>query len=97
MNFDKQELLKIADLSKLSIEDDKAVQLTQDLSNILALVAKMDNLNTESVEPLAHPLDQVQPLRQDQVTEANQRELLQELAPKTYAGLYIVPKVIDQE
>jgi aspartyl-tRNA(Asn)/glutamyl-tRNA(Gln) amidotransferase subunit C len=55
----------------------------------------MQSVDTESVEPLAHPLDVVQRLRIDEVTEENQRESLQKLAPASEDGLYLVPKVLE--
>ena len=97
MSFDIKTLEKIADLSKLNISGEQAEHAAQDIDKILKLVAKMNTANTENIEPLLNPMDQYQPMRTDQVTEHNQRELFQRIAPKTYAGLYIVPKVIDQE
>ena len=55
----------------------------------------MQSVNTDSVAPLAHPLDVTQRLREDEVTESNRRDELQQLAPEVEEGLYLVPKVIE--
>jgi aspartyl-tRNA(Asn)/glutamyl-tRNA(Gln) amidotransferase subunit C len=70
-------------------------QYTQDLSGMLDLVAQMNALNTDAVHPMAHPLEQNQRLRPDRVTESNQREQFQIIAPQVESGLYLVPKVIE--
>ena len=65
------------------------------MQNILALADQMQTINTEGVAPVSNPLDASQKLRPDMVTEENQRELFQSLAPATEAGLYLVPRVVD--
>jgi aspartyl-tRNA(Asn)/glutamyl-tRNA(Gln) amidotransferase subunit C len=55
----------------------------------------MNQANTTNVEPMAHPLDSVQRLRADEITETNQRELLQSGAPAVRDGFYLVPRVIE--
>lgn len=88
---------KIAHLAKLIIPESKNQSMKKELNKILDLVTKMDEVDTTMVEPLSHPYDVSQPLREDIVTETNQRTLLQKIAPQTEAGLYIVPVVIESE
>ena len=88
---------KIANLSKLIIPKNENDSLLQVLNKTLSLVAKMNKVNTSTTEPLAHPYDEIQILRKDQITETNQRDLFQKNAPQVYAGLYMVPVVIDKE
>lgn len=97
MSLSTEQIKKIAHLARLTIPDDQVERLKKDLDNILSLVTKMNELDTGSIAPLAHPLEEKQPLRADQITEINQRELFQKIAPYTNAGLYIVPKVIEGE
>ena len=66
-----------------------------DLSNILELVEQMNAVDTSGVTPMSHPLDAVQRLREDVVTEIDRREQFQAIAPLTEDGLYLVPKVIE--
>lgn len=86
---------KIAHLARLGIEQADIESYAQDLSNILSLVAEMNALNTDNVQAMAHPLDQIQRLRADVVSECNQREQFQAIAPQVDTGLYLVPKVIE--
>ena len=86
---------KVARLAKLTIPDDQRASLTRDLTNILALVEKMDAENTDNITPIAHPLNVTQPLRPDNISEKDQRALFQENAPEVVEGLYIVPKFVE--
>jgi len=65
------------------------------LTDILAFVEQLNSVDTTGVEPLAHPLDATQRLRPDEVTETNNRENFQKVAPETESGLYLVPQVIE--
>lgn len=95
MSFDQSEVEKIANLAKLAIDADEAQQITADLARILGLVAVMEQVDTSDVEAMAHPLHMTQRLRPDSVTETDQRELYQRVAPAAEAGLYLVPRVIE--
>ena len=97
MSFSHEDIEKIADLARISVNNDQIEQLSDDLSNILEMVGKINRAETDDVAPLANPLDATQPLREDAVTESNQRERFQAIAPNVHSGLYIVPKVIDAE
>ncbi len=65
------------------------------INDILAMVDTMQAVDTADVEPMANPLDAVQRLRDDIVTESNQRDSFQAIAPDADEGLYLVPKVIE--
>ena len=95
MSLTKQDVENIAHLARLAIDESDIPQYADNLSNILELVEQMDSINTESAEPMAHPLDAVQRLRKDEVTETNRRDHFQQVAPVTENGLYLVPKVIE--
>jgi len=95
MAFDKSEVEKIAHLARLHISDSEADEVTARIGDILSLIDQMQSVNTDAVEPLAHPLDVVQRLREDEITEKDQREELQTLAPNSQDGLYLVPKVLE--
>ena len=89
------EVAKIAHLARLAVTPDDAAALGRDLSNILDLVAQMDAVDTSGVEPMAHPLEMAQRLREDRVSEENQRDRYQSNAPAVERGLFLVPKVIE--
>ena len=95
MSFDQFEVEKAAHLARLAVSDDEAKHLTTDLSRILDLVAVMDEVDTSEVAAMAHPLHMTQRLRADEVTETDQREQYQKIAPATEDGLYLVPRVIE--
>jgi aspartyl-tRNA(Asn)/glutamyl-tRNA(Gln) amidotransferase subunit C len=84
-----------AHLARLGIESQDVESYAKDLSGMLDLMTQMNNLNTDGVIPMAHPMDQAQRLRSDEVTEQDNREKFQAIAPQVEAGLYLVPKVIE--
>lgn len=95
MSLGPDDVKNIAHLARLSI-DDKAIDgYAKNLSSILDLVEQMNSVDTTDVVPMAHPQDVAQRLREDQVSEQNQRDQFQAIAPNTEAGLYLVPKVIE--
>lgn len=95
MSLTAEEVDKIAWLARLSINPGKVDAYARDLSSILGFVEQMSAVDTAGIAPMAHPLDQAQRLRADQVSEIDQRELFQSIAPRVEAGLYLVPKVIE--
>ena len=84
---------RICDLAQLDL--DSAARLGADLERIIGMIDQLAELDAAAVAPLAHPLDLTQRLRDDVVTETDQRELFQALAPATADGLYLVPRVIE--
>lgn len=95
MALTADDVKKIAHLARLGIEQQDVDSYAKDLSGMLDLMTKMGDVNTDGVEPMAHPMDQAQRLRSDTVTEQNHREKFQAIAPQVEAGLYLVPKVIE--
>ena len=95
MTLKSEDVKNIAHLARLEIRDDAIEHYAQDLSNILDLVDQMNQVDTEGVQPMAHPLDAQQRLRADEVTESNQRDKFQAIAPDVENGLYRVPRVIE--
>lgn len=95
MSLTVDDVNKIAYLARLGIDAQDTESYAQDLSGMLDLVAQMSAVNTDDVTPMAHPLDQAQRLRPDQVIETSNREAFQAIAPQVEAGLYLVPKVIE--
>lgn len=95
MTIQRTDVENAAHLARIAIDEQDIEGYTQDLANILALVDQMQAVNTDNIEPMAHPTDAVQRLRPDQVTETDRRDRYQAIAPATENGLYLVPKVID--
>jgi aspartyl-tRNA(Asn)/glutamyl-tRNA(Gln) amidotransferase subunit C len=95
MSLERDDVKKIAHLARLAIDEADIPGYATNLSNILHLVEQMNAVNTDNVSPMAHPLDAVQRLRADEVTESDQRAHFQEHAPAVEDGLFLVPKVIE--
>lgn len=95
MSISREDIEKVAVLARIKVDDEQVSALETDLGNILDLVDQLGAANTDAVAPMAHPLDAVQTLRPDVVTESNQREAFQAIAPATEDGLYLVPRVIE--
>ena len=95
MSLSAEDVAKIAHLARLAVEPEQSETLGRELSNILDLVAQMDSVDTDSVTPMAHPLEMAQRLREDVVSEEDRRDSYQSNAPAVENGLFLVPKVIE--
>ncbi|WP_237057814.1 Asp-tRNA(Asn)/Glu-tRNA(Gln) amidotransferase subunit GatC [Microbulbifer sediminum] len=95
MSVDKQTVEQLAELARIAISEETIDEVGKRLGNVLQLVDQLQSVHTEGVAPMAHPLDEVQALRPDEVTEPDRREEFLQLAPQSEQGLYLVPKVID--
>ncbi len=95
MTLDKSELQKIAWLARLAIDEQDIPHYSTNLSNILGLIEQMNTVDTSNILPVAHPLDLYAWLRPDNITETDQREHFQKIAPSTGKGFYLLPKVIE--
>jgi aspartyl-tRNA(Asn)/glutamyl-tRNA(Gln) amidotransferase subunit C len=95
MTLKTQDVRDIAHLARLQIDDADVEQYTNELSSILALFDQMNAQDTTDILPMAHPMDAIQRLRPDVVSEDNQRDKFQAIAPDVEQHLYRVPKVIE--
>ncbi|MBX3709806.1 MAG: Asp-tRNA(Asn)/Glu-tRNA(Gln) amidotransferase subunit GatC [Gammaproteobacteria bacterium] len=96
MSLTSDDVKKIAHLARLNLSESDITFYTPQLSSILHFIEQLNHASTSSVEPLAHPLDISQRLRADVVTEPDLRDKYQHIAPQVNAGLYLVPKVIEE-
>ena len=95
MTLKTDDVRDIAHLARLQIDDANVEQYTSELSSILALFDQMNEHDTSNILPMAHPMDATQRLRPDVVSETNQRDKFQSIAPDVEKHLYRVPKVIE--
>ena len=95
MSLDNNKVKEIAYLARLSIENSELEQSTKELNNILSLMDQLGEIDTGDAEPMAHPVEMSQRLRDDQVTEGDLSEEFQEIAPKTGNNHFLVPTVIE--
>jgi len=90
-----EQIARVADLARLELTAEEAAALQQQLNGILAMVDAMASVDTSGVEPMSHPQQAMQRLRDDSVTEHDERAAFQAIAPAVEDGLYLVPKVIE--
>ena len=95
MNIERQEIEKLATLARIAIDESTIAEVTERLGSVLELVDQLQAADTSGVEAISHPMQGTQRLREDEVTELNQRQALQAIAPDTEEGLFLVPKVIE--
>lgn len=95
MSVSASDVRRIAHLARLGIDEEQISGYAAELSRILDFVRQLEGADTKGVAPMAHPLDTRLRLREDRVTEADQREEFLPLAPESTSGLYLVPRVIE--
>jgi len=95
MSLTLDDVRRIAHLARIEVTDAELRAVQQQLNGILGLVAQLQAVETTGIAPMAHAQNVTLRLRDDAVTEPDQRELFQSLAPAVEAGLYLVPKVIE--
>jgi len=95
MAIEHADVQRAAHLARIGLDDADAEQYVDDLSRILNMVDRLQEVDTSQIAPLSHPLDATQPLRPDEVTESDERECYQRAAPQVSEGLYLVPRVVE--
>lgn len=95
MSLDKEEVRTIAHLARLSIDESRLDAMASELSTVLALVERLNEVDTSGIEAMAHPVSSALHLRADAVTEPDEREALQAPAPAVHEGYFTVPRVIE--
>ncbi|WP_035383225.1 Asp-tRNA(Asn)/Glu-tRNA(Gln) amidotransferase subunit GatC [Ferriphaselus sp. R-1] len=95
MSLTTDDVKKVARLARLAMSEQEILSAQAQLNNIFDLIAEMQAVDTTGITPMSHAQDVVQRLRADVVTESDQRELFQSIAPQVEAGLYLVPQVIE--
>ena len=99
MALTPHDIARVANLARLELRPDETERVLRQLNGFFTLVAQMEAIDTDGVEPLAHPAailgDVALRLRDDIASEPNQREASQRSAPAVERGLFLVPKVIE--
>jgi len=94
MSITPEIIANVARLAKLQLDQSALDAYTKDLTKIIEMVDILQQVDTDGITPMSHPLSSAARVREDIVSEHNQRELMQSIAPETAKGLYLVPKVI---
>lgn len=95
MSLSLDDVKRIAHLARLAVSEDEARSTLVQLSGIFNLIEQMQAVDTSAIEPMAHAQDVILRMREDVVTEGDEHQLFQSVAPQVEAGLYLVPKVIE--
>ena len=95
MTMDLKTIKHIAKLSRISLEDEKAKKLATDLSSIFEFIEKLNELNTNDVEPLTSIAETTLKFRKDEVKSENIREKILKNSPSNNKDFFVVPKVVE--
>lgn len=95
MAIELADVSRAAHLARIGVSEEEAAGYVDDLSHILEMADQLASIDTDGIEPLSHPLDALQPLRHDEVTETNHRDTYQACAPAVEKGLFLVPRVVE--
>jgi len=95
MSLSIEDVKNIANLARIELAEGDAEATRDKLNSIFGLIEQMQAVDTRAVEPMSHPQDVAQRLRDDVVTESDHREAFQKIAPQTDGGLYLVPRVVE--
>ena len=101
MSLSLADVEKVARLARLAMNEQELQAAQAQLNNIFGLIAEMQAVDTKGITPMSHAQELSQRLREDVVTEADQREAFQAIAPRindipqVERGLYLVPQVIE--
>lgn len=95
MSLGLDDVYRIAELAHVGINEEAAQRMQAELNDIFKMIERIQAVDTEEVEPMMHPLDGVQRLREDKVVFGNNREENMKNAPEEFEGLFLVPQVIE--
>jgi len=95
MKISKDDVIKVSELARLEFKEEEVEKFTQQLGNILEHIEKLNELDTDNVEPTSHVLDISTPLREDKVVEWLSTEEVLKNAPESEDDFFVVPQVIE--
>ena len=95
MSLTLSDVHRIAHLARIEITEEQARATAAQLNDIFAMIERIGQVDTAGVEPMTHPLDGIQRLRDDLVERPPEREDLLRNAPEQQDGLFLVPRVIE--
>ena len=95
MSVDKTTVSRVARLARINIDDDRLKPMAQELSSIMNWIEQLNEVNTDSVEPLASVTGHALPMRDDVVTDGEMADQIVQNAPESMSGFFVVPKVVE--
>ena len=95
MKISKEDVIKVSELARLEFKEEEVQKFTEQLGNILEYIEKLNELDTDNVEPTSHVLDISTPLREDKVLKMLSTEEVLQNAPESEDDFFVVPQVIE--
>lgn len=95
MSITKDIVLKVANLNRLAINDERAEKLAPELGKIMGFIEQLSEVDTDGIEPLANVVDQDLRLRKDEISDGDYRDKILANAPEATQGFFAVPKVVE--
>jgi aspartyl-tRNA(Asn)/glutamyl-tRNA(Gln) amidotransferase subunit C len=95
MSLSIEQIMRVAGLARIELAEGDTEATRGKLNSILELIEQLQAVDTRGIEPMSHPQDLAQRLRDDVAIESDARDAFQAIAPRTENGLYLVPKVIE--
>ena len=95
MSLSPDDVKRVAMLARIEVTEAESTQILEQLVGVFGLIEKMQSVDTSGVEPMSHAQDVTARLRPDGVTESDEHEAFQSVAPAVEESLYLVPKVIE--
>ena len=95
MTIDLKTVKHISKLSRISLDEEKANKLADDLNSIFSFIEKLNELNTENVEPLKSIAQTTLRFREDEIKSENIREKILKNSPENNEDFFVVPKVVE--
>jgi len=95
MSIDKNQVKKVAKLSRISLDDDKLESLSKDLASILNFVEQLNELDTKKIEPLTSIVDKTLETRIDKINDGKIKDQILKNSPDKNEEFFIVPKVVE--
>ncbi|WP_395374269.1 Asp-tRNA(Asn)/Glu-tRNA(Gln) amidotransferase subunit GatC [Marinicella sp. W31] len=95
MLINHQQIAEIAKLAQLYISDQEMESVAESVNQVVQLIEEINRFAVDEVEPMCHPFDMLQPLREDRAIEHNNHDALLALSSNSDSHYYLVPKVIE--
>ncbi len=95
MSVTKDDVRKVARLSRIAVPDDKLEPLAAELNGIMGWIEQLNEVDVDCVDPLTSVVEATLPMRKDIVTDGNRRDEVLANAPKSDEGFYVVPRSVE--
>ena len=95
MSIEKNQVKKVAKLSRISLDESKVESLSKDLNSIINFVEQLNKLDTKDTKPLSSVIDKTLKPRNDKVNDGKMKEEILKNSPNKNEDFFIVPKVIE--